>query len=377
MKKLCVILLLCGLIHSCQSSTCNLNDFNTIAYRPTYAKGFEIRSAEGKTSTLIRVKNPWQGASDVQIDLFIARNNEPVPEGFQGQVLPGDAQRIICMSSSHVALLDVMGQTHRVVGVSGLQFITNPYLNGHKDQISDVGYDSNINYELLVALDPDIVLLYGVNGSASIQNKLAELRIPYAYVGEYLEEDPLGKAEWMIAVAEIIGLRESAVAIYEQLPVRYQALKQMAATAQSARPKVMVNTPYADSWFMPSQNSYLARLISDAAGKYIYQGNTSNQSLPIDLEEATLLTAQADVWIHVERAKTLYELQQLYPKFNDLACVRAGAIYNCDKRQTPGGGNDFWESGVVHPDLILQDLIKIFHPELLTDQEFTYYRKLE
>ena len=179
---------------ACQrTSNAELQDFDIEIYRPQYAVGFEIVGAEGLQSTILRVHNPWQGAEDIIEQLFISRNGEPAPKGFVGQVIEGDAERIICMSSSYVAMLDAIDEVERVVGVSGINFISNEYIQQNRDKVRDVGYDSEANYELIVALDPDIVLLYGVTGTSTIENKLRELGIPYAYIGEYLEEIPLGK----------------------------------------------------------------------------------------------------------------------------------------------------------------------------------------
>ena len=354
----------------------NINDFNLILYSPSHATGFRIICAEGKQSMIICVTNPWQSANNVETMLFIARAGEKAPSGFRGQVLQGDAKRIVCMSSSHIAMLDAIGAVESVVGVSGKDFITNPYIVAHRHSIADVGYDGNVNFELLVAQRPDIVLLYGVTGACSMQSKLDELGIPYIYIGEYVEQDPLGKTEWLIALAEIVGCRERGIAYFSQVPQRYNHLKAIAAAATSPQPKVMLNTPYADSWFMPSSTSYLARLIADAGGDYIYKRNTSSHSLPIDLEQAALLTTEADIWLHVESVSSLHDLRQQYPKFANMPCVQRGEIYNCDKRRVLGGGNDYWESGVVQPDIILRDLIKIFHPELVSEA-FVYYRKIE
>ena len=378
MTKQYNIFILCAILWcmcSCGSSS-NIEDFNLSVYTPNYATGFRILGAEGKQSTLIRITNPWQSANDVETMLFIARGGEKVPDGFRGQVLHSDAKRIVCMSSSHIAMLDVMESVGNVVGVSGKDFITNPYIAANRHSIADVGYDSNINFELLVAQRPDIVLLYGVTGACSMQSKLEELGIPYIYIGEYVEEDPLGKTEWLIVIAEIIGKREQGIAYFSEVPKRYNHLKSMAAAATLPQPKVMLNTPYADSWFMPSTSSYLARLIADAGGDYIYKKNTSNHSQPIDIEEAALLTTEADIWLHVEGVSSLKDLRQQYPKFAKMPCVQRGEIYNCDKRSVLGGGNDYWESGVVQPDVVLRDLIKIFHPELVSE-EFVYYRKIE
>ena len=377
-KRLTHTLIFCAIVWctcSCTSSG-NIDDYNMAVYTPTYATGFRIVGAEGKQSTIIRVTNPWQSADNVETMLFIARGGEKAPNGFRGQVLQGDAKRVVCMSSSHIAMLDAIGAVESVVGVSGKNFITNPYVVANQRTIADVGYDGNMNFELLVAQQPDIVLLYGVTGACTMESKLDELGIPYVYVGEYVEEDPLGKAEWLIALAEIVGLRQQGLTYFAELPQRYEQLKSIAASAHTPAPKVMLNTPYADSWFMPSTTSYIARLIADAGGDYIYQQNTSNHSLPIDLEQAALLTTQADIWLHVENINSLDDLRRQLPKFAQMPCVQHGEVYNCDKRRVAGGGNDYWESGVVHPDVILRDLIKIFHSELVSE-EFVYYRKIE
>ena len=345
-------------------------------YEPRYATGFELLSDGEGGSTLLRVRNPWQGSSTVCSELFIRRNDEPIPAHFTGQVLEGEARRIVCMSSTYVAMLDALDAVERVVGVSGIEFISNPYIQAHRDRIGDVGYDGNLNYERLVALNPDLVLLYGVSGSSELEPKLRELQIPFLYIGEYLEQSPLGKAEWMVFLAELLGEREKGEARFAPLPERYQALCELAQTA-AHRPRVMLNTPYRDSWFMPSTDNYVVRLIEDAGGDYLYPANDSNRSVVIDLEAAYLLCAQADYWLHQGTIRSLDELRQRFPRFADVRCIARGSLYNNTLHSTPAGGNDFWESGVVHPDRILQDLIRILHPELLASEgDFYYYEAL-
>lgn len=364
-------------VAACGEQRVGLEEFSQKVYAPRYAVGFEIVGAEGHASTILLSLNPWQGADDVQTALFIAREGEQPPAGFAGQVLRERAERIVCMSSTHVALLDAVGAVQSVVGVSGIDFVTNEYVAANRDKVRDVGYDNSVDYEMVVALDPDVVLLYGVTGASVMESKLRELGIPFAYIGEYVEEVPLGKTEWMMAIGEIVGRRAEAEQLFSQIPERYDALREMAAAAATPKPKVMINTPYADSWFMASATSYVARLIADAGGDYLYKKNTLNSSLPIDLEEAAVLASQADVWINAGSVATLEDMRAEYPKFADMRCVEQGQIFNFDRRMSPRGGNDYWESGVVRPDVVLRDLIKIFHPELMEGEEFFYYRKLE
>ena len=165
----------------------SLEAFKQDVYTPEYATGFKILGADNSASTLIQISNPWQGAKNVEMSYFISRNSEQAPTGFTGPVIRAGAKRIVCMSSSYIAMLDAIGQTDRIVGVSGIDYVSNPYVLAHKESIRDMG--AEMNYELLIGLKPDVVLLYGIgDAQTSVTDKMRELSIPYMYVGEYLEE---------------------------------------------------------------------------------------------------------------------------------------------------------------------------------------------
>ncbi len=362
-------------LSSCIEKTNTTKGFDKEIYTPQYASGFSILGSESKQSTLIRVCNPWQGADSVTTELLIVRNNEDVPSGYDGQVLHGNAKKVVTMSSTYVAMFDAIGAIDDVVGVSGIDFISNDKIRANKNKIGDVGYEGHIDYEVLAALSPDIVLLYGVTGASQMESKLKELNIPFIYIGDYLEESPLGKAEWMVALAEIVGKRDAGIEIFSKIPQRYNTVRERVNNV-TEKPKVMINTPYSDSWFMPSNQSYIAQLINDAGAEYIYNKNNGNTSMPIDMEEAYLLTSKADKWINVGSMCSLDEMRNTYPKFIDTKPLKSGEIYNSNKRVSQSGANDYWESGIVNPDLVLRDMIKIMHPELVTE-DFVYYQQLK
>lgn len=352
----------------------SLEAFNQDIYTPEYAAGFKILGATNVQSTLIQVFNPWQGAKEVEMSYFISRNGEQAPTGFTGPTIPAGAKRIVCMSSSYIAMLDALGQVNRIVAVSGIDYVSNPYILAHKDSIKDMGPE--MNYELLLGLKPDIVLLYGIgDAQTAITDKLKELSIPYIYMGEYLEESPLGKAEWMVVLSELTDSREKGIEIFSEIPKRYLSLKALTESVGQC-PTVMFNMPWNDSWVMPSTKSYMAQLVADAGAEYIYKENSSNSSTPIGLETAYGLIQKADYWINVGSATSLDELKTVNPKFADAKAVRERTVYNNNLRLTPTGGNDYWESAVVRPDMVLRDLIHIFHPELVPDSLY-YYRHLE
>lgn len=373
---LCVIFftVTLSLIASCgntQRTAQEMVETSEIAYKPRYATGFELRS-DDKGATLLRVTRPWQGATTEQhLAMFDTKDDAA---GYAGEYILRPARRVICMSSSHVAMLDALGCADMVVGVSGKHYISTPAVATNSN-IKDVGYDSNLNFELIVALKPDVVLLYGIAAeNSSVTAKLRELKIPYIYLGDYVEESPLGKAEWLVAVAEIVGCRERGEELFAGIASRYEALREsIAHTPTSAR--VMLNTPYQDVWYMPSDDSYIVQLIEDAGATYIYKGkNPTGGSRGISIEEAYRLVAEADIWLNVGQCNTLDELRSQTPQFMECRVVREGRIYNNNRRQTASGGSDFWESAIVRPDIVLEDLAAIF---AASDKPLYYHKRIE
>lgn len=351
-------------------------DFTEPVYTPAYATGFDIRGTKDDASTLITVRNAWQGAGDEEQRLLVQRDAERAPSGFDGQVVKAPVRRVVCMSSSHVAQFDAIGQVRRIAGVSGIDYISNPYINDHRycGEVRDVGYDTNIDFELLAAMRPDVVLLYGVTGeNGVVTGKLRELRIPYLYIGDYMEESPLGKAEWLVLAAELCDCREQGTEVFDSIAARYNALRDKIAADTAARPRVMLNTPYRDTWFMPSSRSCMVRLVEDAGGAYVYTKNDGNTSVAIDLEEAYLLGRAADVWINTGACNSLAELTAQNPRFARIPAVRNRRVWNNNRRRTPAGGSDFWESGVVRPDVVLHDLHTLLHQ---TGDSTVYYQRL-
>ena len=273
------VLLMCSCAHR------GTVEYDTVYYAPQHASGFDIVGNAGCVSRVVRVMSPWQGADSTAMELFIARDGELPPEGFGGQVIDGHASRLAVMSSSYVGLLSALGACDSVAAVSGLRFISDTDILERKDRIMEIGSDSDPDYEGLLACSVDLVLLYGITSSSPMEKRLKALGIPYFYMGEYLEPDPLGRAEWMVALAEIIGQRERGEEVFASLAHRYDSLKTMASGIcqydslkavssggkENNRPKVMLNVPYGDTWFMASSNSAIVRMIEDAGGEYIYK----------------------------------------------------------------------------------------------------------
>ena len=367
-----------ALLVGCPATSSTVPYGDTI-YTPHSAVGFEIVATEGH-STILRTLSPWAGAgSGATKEVFIAREGESAPKGFKGTVVKAAPERVVCLSSSHIAFMDALGVEGVVVGVSGADYVTNHHIRSGVESgaVREIGYDTAINYEVIASLRPDVVFIYGTTGeNTTLTGKLTELGIPYIYLAEQTERSPLGKSEWIVAVGEVFDLRSEAEDLFGQIGERYESMR-LAMLDVAHKPQVMFNTPYKDVWFVPADSSYIVRLVEDAGGEYICRGSSSATSRPISGESAYVWLSQADVWLNPNSARTIGQLVAENPKFATVDVVRRGEVYNCTAISTPAGGSDFWESGAVWADVVLADMIAILHPEKAGGHQMHYFEKLK
>jgi iron complex transport system substrate-binding protein len=243
--------------------------------------------------------------------------------------------------------------------------------------IKDVGYDQGLNYETILGLKPDLIMAYGVGGEVtSILNKLKDLNQTVLLNGEYLEETPLAKAEWIKLVGALYEKEKEADEYFQKVEKNYLEIKRKMASV-SSRPVVLTGLPYKDSWWMAGGHSNLAHLIADAGGEFLWKENTSREAFIVSLEEVIARAPKADFWINCSTVNTISELISVDERFSGFPQVKKKTIYNNNFAVNKSGGNDYWEKGVVRPDLILADLVRIFHPEADSSRSFVFYKKIE
>lgn len=345
-----------------------------------YAKGFTIeKTDEFPGWTKLTVYNPWEKATNVSMEYYLAGKDIEIPGSLADKkIIRTPAERVICLSTTHLAFLDILGENPTVAGISGSKYITNPGIRSRMEngEVPDVGYGQNLNFELIVSLKPDVILVYGIGSEVtSYSRKLDELGIPVLMVGEYLEESPLGKAEWLKFISVLFNKEELAEEYFTKIEAEYNRLSRL-VTDLRHKPKVLVGSPYKDSWWVPGGNSYLSNLIKDAGGEYLGERNDSHESYVISFEHALAWGSEADVWINMSNLSSKKEILGVDERFTSFRVFREGILFNNIKRLSTHGGNDFWESGTVNPHLILRDLIAIFHPGLIND-ELVYYQEIE
>ena len=343
-----------------------------------YAQGFSIEYYDNYT--MLTISNPWQGAKEIQYRYALV-NNEQVPAAIpnDAKIIQTPLRKVICLSTSHIAFIDVLGETQSIKGVSGTKFVNNEELSIKikQNKIKDVGYENHLNYELIASVNPDLVITYGVGSEvASYNHKLNDLGIETMIIPEYLETHPLGKLEWIKFIAELYDKKEKADEYFQEVEKEYLRLVEMASSVDN-QPKVLFGLPWKETWYVPGGNSFLAKMVSDAGGNYIWNESSSRESIPLDLEYVFVKANDADIWLNTGTVKHKDEVLKIDSRFKDFTPFNKGVIYNNNMRENRWNGNDYWETGTVEPHIILKDLIKIFHPELLPKHTLVYYRYID
>ena len=271
--------------------------------------------------------------------------------------LDGPQERIVCMSSSHVAALSAVGALHTVKGVSGLRYISDAHID--RSEVVDVGYDVALDYEAIIKLDPDLLVTYAVSGAEpAYVAKLRSLGIVTLVLHDHLENHPLARAEYLRLFGALTGRSHVADSVYSEVRDSYLSLAK--SVQADERVKVLINIPYGDAWYIPGQEGYMSKLVEDASGEILGARRGATASCVISLEQAYEFSLKADLWLNPGPYGTREELVGAHHMFSHFGPIKNGLpIYNNIRCVNEHGGNDFWERGAVRPDLVLEDLICI------------------
>lgn len=341
----------------------------------TYAKGFSVTAGEGYTR--LTVQYPYPGATE-GYEYWLVPHGAAVPTAPpQVQIIRTPVDKMVCTSTTHIPLLDYLDESPALVGFPTTDYISSEKMRTRIDagHVVDLGIDKGMNLELLFSLQPELVMGYTMTRDLGQLKKIQELGIPVVINAEYLETHPLGRAEWIKFMALFFQKEQQADSVFrfiEQEYLRTQAVAQQA----TSRPTVLSGIVYGDAWFMPGGKNYAARLMHDAGLNYLWSDNESQDFLELSFEAVFAKAATANIWIGVGAFTTLAELTQSEPRYALFAPVKNKMVFTYNARQGATGGSEFLELGYLRPDLILKDLTKIGHPELLPEHALFFHAPL-
>lgn len=287
-------------------------------------------------------------------------------------------QRLVVTSTTHLGLVELLDARNRLVGIGQADYVYDAEIRRRvaQGQLQEVSTGGSLNIEAILALQPDLVMVSASPGVAASQYQpLLSARIPVIVNAEWQEASPLGKAEWVKLLAVLLGKETTGNERFGQIATAYDSLKrQVPPTA--APPLVITGSPFQGAWFVPGHNSYVGQLLRDARATWPGEGDSSAVSFNVALETMYPYGLRADYWIDAGSYQQRSELGEKDERLTSFLPYQRGEVYGQNRRVSDTGGNDYYESGAVRPDLVLADLIEIFHPEVLDHSPY-YYQKLE
>ena len=345
-----------------------------------YAEGLTVEYFNNYK--IVTVPTPWRDA-DVSFQYVLLQCGTPAPEGYdQAQIITVPVSRVVNMSTTYLPHFDKLGLVDTIIGLDEFDFVNTVSIREQIDagSLVEVGSGPGLNVELVLELETDLVLSFGIGGNFDSHPVLLDAGVPVALGADYLESSPLARAEWIKFTALFFNREADAEIIFTDTAANYETLIELAASVpESERPTVLTNTfsSFSEAWNVSGASSYIANLITDAGAEYIFPDVAGTGSVPYDFEYVYENALDADFWITNTFAwYSSNDILAADERYADFAAFQNGNTYNTNARENEFGGSDYFETGAANPDQLLADLIAIFHPELLPDHDLMFYLKL-
>jgi iron complex transport system substrate-binding protein len=339
-----------------------------------YATGFDI-DIENEY-TIISLKTPWKNATKKFKYLLLNREDKVPNDIVYDELIRVPVNKIVVTSTTHIPALEALGELDKLLGFPNTDYISSIkarslITNGN---ITELGKNESLNLEKLILLSPEVVVGFGVDGSNKALNNVKKFGIPVLYNSEWLEQHALGRAEWIKFFGYLFKKETLANNIFNKIKDDYNNAKKLAKSS-NIKPSVLSGMPFKDTWYLPYGNSWAVQFLNDANASYLWSNVYGKGSLSLNFEAVLEKAKTADYWVAIGDFQTKKQLLDSNLHYNQFNMVKDNNVYISNKKGATGGLL-FYELAPSRPDLILKDLIKIFHPELLPNYQLNFYTQL-
>lgn len=342
----------------------------------SYAKGFSI--ARGAGFWEIEVTQPWTGAEETFRYLVLEENQE-FPVGNFDAVIQLPITKVVLTSTTQIPHLDLLGMSEKLIGFPQPDLISSEITRVLIDagKVQDLGAGPAANPELIVELAPDWIMISTLGEDLRYLDFFKTAGVPAIINGEYVEQHPLGRAEWIKFTGILLGKYEESKVVFEQVEQDYlDAVSLGASISQTQKPSVLSGVMYQDIWYAPGSESWGAQILQNAGGNYVFEDQSGTGSLQLNYEFVLEQAMDADFWIGSADFASLVKMGELEPRYQAIKAYQSGNVFTYTQKKGATGGLEYFELGYMRPDLILKDLMKILHPDLLPDYELYFYKQL-
>ena len=296
------------------------------------------------------------------------------------QVIEVPVKSAITLTTTNLPHFTELDATETVTGVGVAAYVATPEIlertkSGDIEEFA--GAEGQPKQEAIIGAQPDLLVMDAF-GETIVEdaNRFAAADVPTVLNADFNEQELLGRAEWLKFTSLFLNAEAKATAVFDEIAAEYDRVAAAAAEAEGS-PTVFANTPFEGTWFTPGGKSFFASAVRDANGTYVFGDDKSTFSLELDIETVLDKAGDADIWLQAGSVQgSLKDLAKADPRFREFAAFKKGQVWAYDKALSPGGGNAFFETGYTRADVVLSDLVKIFHPEVLPDHELVYFGRV-
>lgn len=341
-----------------------------------YAQGFDIAYHDGYK--ILTVKNIWPGSEkEFRYALVEKGHLLEMPESFD-EIITIPINEIVVTSTTHIPSLEMLEVDTTLVGFPSLDYISSQKTRKRIDQglIKELGKNEDLNTESLLDLNPDVIVGFAIDNHDKTLNTIKKTGIPLVYNGDWTESSPLAKAEWIKFFAAFYDKDTLANRLFSNIENEYLNAKKIAFNAKS-KPTVLSGAMYKDIWYLPQGNSWAAQFIADANGDYLWKETKGTGSHSLSLESVLEKAEHAEIWIGPSYYTNLVQLKKAHAVYQYFDSFKNKKVYSFTNKVGETGGLIYFELAPNRPDIVLKDIIKILHPELLPNHKFYFFDQLK
>lgn len=344
-----------------------------------YAEGFSITVNEG--FKVLTINNAWPDSDKTYTYALVDRDMLPKitlnKDEFDG-IIATPVQKIVVTSTTHIPALELLEVEQSLIGFPGTDYISSEKTRVQIDNgsVSELGKNEGINTEVLLELQPELIVTFGVDGTNKSLATIETSGIPILYNGDWVEKSPLAKAEWIKFFGALYNKQQQADAIFNEIKTNYEDAKKLASKIDQ-KPAVLCGAMYKDIWYLPSGTSPEAQFLKDANVNYLWSETTGKGSLALSFEAVFEKGKNADLWLSPSYYTSLDAIKKANSHYTQFEAFKNKQVYSFANTTGATGGVLYYELGTARPDLVLKDMIKICHPELLGDYNLTFFENME
>lgn len=340
-----------------------------------YAEGFTIETFPNYK--VIYVSNPWPGSEKTFKYALVEDKKSFTTQYSFDAIIEVPVKNMVVTSTTHIPSLEMLGMEETLKGFPNLDYISSEKTRAliSEEKIQELGKNEDLNTEVLLTLEPDAVVGFAVDGNNTTFNTLRQMRIPVMYNGDWTETHPLGKAEWIKFFGALYNKEKEADSIFRNIETAYNEAKLLASKAKS-KPTVLSGAMYRDVWYLPQGNSWAAKFIEDANAAYLWADSEGTGSHSLSLEAVLSKGKHAAIWIGPGQFSSLAQMKEMHTAYTAFDAYKNQKVYSFTTKKGATGGVLYYELAPNRPDIVLKDIIKITHPEMLPEHELYFFSPL-